>query len=120
MVQAFQLGLLGDQAGLAVIVRLADVLRVLVPAGDVGGLPRLVQERGERLGRDADGTPQIAGAVALIDAAVLEPAAQALHNAADGLLRAVELLCFQRYVGGVDHLCVGGERAGGCVSAGFG
>ena len=105
--EPLQLGLLGDQAALRVVVGLADVIAVLLLVGDVAQLPHLGQQVLEPLRRHPGGVVRGAVAAVVVDRRPLEVAAHLLHQplqTGDGVLEGGGL---HLHMAGVDHLGVG-------------
>ena len=105
--QPLQLGLLGHQAALRVVVRLADVLAALLLVGHMANRPHLVQEGLELVRGDAHRV--VAGAVAaavVVDRRLLKVAPQDLHQRPQVRVGGVEARGLHLHPGGVDHLGV--------------
>ena len=79
--EPLHLGLLGFQAALRVVVPLADVLGVLVLAGDVADFPHGPQKAPEFLGGNPDGVAGAPAAVAMaVGGGVFQIAPQLVHQ----------------------------------------
>ena len=98
LLQALQLGPLGGEAGLAVVVRLPHVLCVLTAVGDMAHGPGLVQEQPELLRRHPDRAAEAPVTALLVEGPALIAAPHARHRLVQGHAGSVEALSLQLQV----------------------